>query len=365
MKLCLFVVILSLMALCALGTDLDDLAQIVFKPLEYRFGVRDNFGVSMDCLGVFTAPAALNPSSQQFYGVYHSNEPNTNNWTVYLAVSDSGPFGPWQRIQTLVPNIASMPFMYFHQATGQYILAFEHMNSAGNYPTFYFYSTWSDLLNARLAHSFSLEKKVHVAAAPNSYTAEPNSHIHNLGTPSITTAQYLDNFWTLYVRFHFTTDDVPEGDIPGYGVVSYNPSKEDPAVLYFNWQGYFDNDVNNAITIARAGEAGKIGQRGNIQYKSHNFYMYEAQLTGNFDWHNWRLFLYSPQEQRAVQGTMMSVSGVVDFANPSVSLANQQLFNRANYSVVTAFVPSEGISAGAGADALPGCFVYIIPLLPQ
>jgi hypothetical protein len=59
----------------------------------------------------------------------------------------------------------------------------------------------------------------------------------------------------------------------------------------------------------------------------------------------------------------MKVGGVEDFANPSVSLLNLQIFNHYNYSVMTSFVPSEAISPSTAAEAVPGCLVLTLPLL--
>ncbi|RYH19771.1 hypothetical protein EON65_25565 [archaeon] len=106
------------------------------------------------------------------------------------------------RIQTLIPNMASMSFMYMHQATGQYILAFLHMDSWH----LLYLLLLQHLVCGRVAHS-SREESTHRHCTQLN-TPEPSSRSHNLGTPSISIAQYMDNFWTLYVCFHFTTDDV-------------------------------------------------------------------------------------------------------------------------------------------------------------
>ena len=63
---------------------------------------------------------------------------------------------------------------------------------------------------------------------------------------------------------------------------------------YKDWRGYSDINVLNAFR--KIGVNGKIGQRdsfvlqnGNTQRK---YYLYEANLYTDFDWKNWRIFLY-------------------------------------------------------------------------
>jgi hypothetical protein len=342
------------------ATDLDDLAVILSKPLQYAFGVHDSTGASMDCLQIFTSLSEN--SSQRFYGVYHYNIPSTDIWDIYLAESETGPFGPWIRKQSLVSKIGSMPFVHYNKATGYYILAFEQMDTKnGNFPSFYFYSSLSGFLSGEVLYATSLMKRIHSAALPNTYTTDYNSNIRNIGTPSITSAEYIDGIWILYVRFHFTTIDAPEVDTPGYGAISFNPTKENDT-LYYNWQGYFDNDASNAIQIARHLGGGKIGQRSNLRYNNHNYYLYEAQLNSSFDWHNWRLFLYSPQEQRAVQ-LLLNIEEVIDFANPSAALPDISIDKSFQSAIMTVFVPSEAITSKASADVRAGTLVFTLPPL--
>lgn len=349
----MYSIILSLIVniLVAAASDLDALASMLSKPETVKFAVSDDFGASMDCLQIFKSTSA---DDEKLYGVYHNFNSTTNSWNIYLAESDNAPAGPWIRIQTLVEKSGSMPFVHTDAQTGSYILAYEHMDPSGNFPILLFYSSMSSLLQGQASHLTTLMKEVHTAASPNTYTNDVQGAIVNVGTPSITAAQYIDNTWMIYLRFHFTTKSAPEYDTPGFGVVTYKPSMEVNGV-YFNWQAFFDNDANNAIEIARDVKGGKIGQRANVRYRGRLYYLYEAQLNSNFDWHNWRLFLYSADENRAVT-VPLSIDGIVDFANPSVA----QLEDR---TMVTLFVPSEGISADSPPADRPGCLVYTLPVL--
>lgn len=348
-------------ATAAAASDLDSLAAMLSKPLTASFGIKDDAGASMDCLQTFRPSSAARggnttfaSSSEVYYGVYHSHDASNDYWNIFLAESESGPFGPWKRIQTLVHKSGSMPFIHYHEPTGQYILAYESMDSSGNYPVMLFYADINAVLAGTSSYQTTLMKRIHTATDPNTYTNDVRSDIVNVGTPSISSAHYIDNMWIIYVRFHFTTKSAPEYDTPGYGVVTFKPSKEVNGV-YFNWQAFFDNDANNAIEIARSVQGGKIGQRANIRFRFRDYYLYEAQLNSTFDWHNWRLFLYSPFENRAVH-VDLSIDGIVDFANPSIT-------QYPNTTVVTMFVPSEAINADTPASDTPGCLVYTLPVL--
>lgn len=333
------------------GDDLSDLAALLSRPSTQTFQVRDDHGVSMDCLQLFSAAAGA------YYGFYHENEPKTANWNIFVAISTDGPVGPWTRQATLVSKTGTMPFVHHDAATGRFILAYESMSSGGNYPRLQFYADETQLLQGKVEYETTLMKRMHVPAAPNTYTTDVSDRIQNVGTPSITSAQYIDGMWIIYVRFHFTTADRPEYDMPGFGVVTYKPSKETQGD-YFNWQAFFDNDASNAVEVARSVRGGKIGQRANIQFRGRQFYLYEAQLTSSFDWANWRLFLYDVVEQRAVQ-VQLEVANVVDFANPGAAVAGY------GGLLLTVFVPSEGVGPGSGPGAAAGTLLLCYPALTE
>jgi hypothetical protein len=337
------------------ASDLDSLAVLLSRqPLSSQFGVTDDLGASMDCLQTFQAKNNTNLQNNHFYGVYHSHNSTNDYWNIFLAESLSGPLGPWKRIQTLVTKTGSMPFIHYDSISQFYILAYEYMESTGNYPVLMFYSNLDALLTGKMTYETTLMKKIHTATNPNTYTNDVRTDIVNVGTPSITSTHYVDNMWIIYVRFHFTTKTAPEYDSPGFGVVTFKPSQEVNGI-YFNWQAYFDNDVNNAIEVAREVQGGKIGQRANIRYHGQDYYLYEAQLNSNFDWHNWRLFLYSPKENRAVRMSL-SIDGIVDFANPSVAQYPES-------TVITLFVPSEAMNPDTPSSDKPGCLIYTLPVL--
>lgn len=342
--------ILSFMSLVVIATDLDDLAALLVNPKSFQFQLMDNATVSMDGAHIFK-------NQNKYYSVYHHNIPGTDNWNIILAEANDL-FGPWSQLQVLVENIGSMPYMHHDEATDYFILAFEQMDSSdGNFPSFYFYSSFEDLLASRVKYKTSLNKNIHLPASDNSYTKDAINAAHNIGTPTITSAQYLDyHVWVLYIRFHYTTKTNPNADTCGYGVVSFNPSKEADGTVYDNWQGYFDNDANNAIEVARDLQGGKIGQRASTYYKGKIYYLFEAQLTSEFDWHNWRIFLYSPSELRAIQ-LPLNIEGVVDFANPSLTVLEEE-----GLIAITLFVPSEAINANTSSIAKPGELMYTIPL---
>ena len=247
-----------------------------------------------------------------------------------------------------------MPFVYREGRSGKYVLAYECIEGSGNFIKMQFYSNLQALLTGNFDYQTSLMKRIHIPAAPNTYTNDVSSNIKNIGTPSITSAQIIDNIGIIYIRFHFTLDDSPEQDTPGCGVVTYKPSKEGSGE-YFNWQAFFDNESNNAIEVARNVQGGKIGQRASIKFNQKLYYLFEAQLNRNFDWKNWRLFLYSPDENRALQ-LNLKIDLVVDFANPGLT----QYPDR---TVLTLFVPSQAIDPGVSTSAQPGCLIITLPAM--
>lgn len=343
-----------------LASDLDDLSSVVSSPTGLITSVQDNLGISMDCLNIFPAED-YNTSYYHLYGVYHHNIPNTNDWDIYLAEyssTESVLTDSWTRRTTLVSSTGSMPniYRYLDPVTNaySYILSYESMDSdTGNYIQWLFYSDLEALLASQSQYSTSLAKykRIHIADDPNTYSEDYSSLIWNIGTPTISSASFIDNIWIIYFRFHYTTSYARTSDTPGYGVISYNPIIEVQNVSYYNWQGYFDNNVNNAIQIARSDQGGKIGQRAKITDNKLSYYVYEAQLTSSFDWNDWRLFLYSPDEVRAVQ-VPLNVSDVVDFCNPSIT----QLIDQ---TIVTVFIPSEG----SNDQVTAGTMIYTLPLI--
>ena len=334
MKRVLFLMMtMKLFSIFTVGaTDLDILANYISTGLkeELRYDVKTIESRGMDCLKIIPAEDYAT-NDDHFYGVYHRL--TNGSWMLYLAESTNGIDGQWSTITTLSNN-GTMGYLYYDEVTGFYILAYEYMSAAdGNNIHIRFFENISDLKNNNEVYSTFLKKNIHLPADNNTYGVDPSIDIRNIGTPNITSVDYQDGIWTSYIRFHFTTIISPDADIPGYGVVSFNPSKEyNNGGPFFNWQGYFDNDANNAIQIARNVGGGKIGQRDVITWNGNNYYLYEAQLNNNFAWSNWRLYLYSHTEQRAVEITL-NLPGIVSLANPATTLVGNKL-------ILTLFIPT-------------------------
>ena len=69
-------------------------------------------------------------------------------------------------------------------------------------------------------------------------------------------------------------------------------------LAYSDWKGFSDSDVQKALQIA--GCEGKIGQRDFFTIDKTDYYIYECNLYYQFDWKNWRIFMYSPSQRKAI-----------------------------------------------------------------
>lgn len=132
----------------------------------------------------------------------------------------------------------------------------------------------------------------------------------NIGTPSVdsivVTKQETDakfSEFRLNIKYHYCPDG--QNDFPGYGHVNLKPLRDfvdskshwigGCKENYTDWQGLSDVKVENAIR--KINIQGKIGQRDlfelNENGQINKYYFYEANLNKAFDWHNWRIVLYS------------------------------------------------------------------------
>jgi hypothetical protein len=73
--------------------------------------------------------------------------------------------------------------------------------------------------------------------------------------------------------------------------------------------------------------------------------LYEANLNEKFDWHNWRIVLYS--ETEGAVPVSLNLSGTLDFANPHISRA--EVNQSSSIFWVSFFLPSEGVAPGVRA----------------
>lgn len=104
------------------------------------------------------------------------------------------------------------------------------------------------------------------------------------------------------IKFHYSPDG--SHDLPGYGYMNLNPLRDfidkngnwigGCKENYSDWKGYTDTNVLNAMR--KIGVNGKIGQRDFFSIensgKVYRYYLYEANLYTDFDWKNWRIFIY-------------------------------------------------------------------------
>ena len=137
-------------------------------------------------------------------------------------------------------------------------------------------------------------------------------------------------------------------DLPGEGFVNLIPLRDfvngkgewigGCKEHYTDWKGFADVSV---LQIMRTfGCEGKIGQRDFFEVENEKYYLYECNLNSEFDWKNWRIYLYSPKERKALPLNLV-LDGVIDVANPHISKIYE---NGNSYKfLLTFFLPSEGI----------------------
>ena len=202
-----------------------------------------------------------------------------------------------------------------------------------------------------------------------------NQKVRNIGTPSvdnITIAKKANetryNEWALNIRFHYSPDG--SHDLPGTGYVMLNPLRDfikngtwigGVRENYGDWEGVKDSDVE--LAFQRIGFVGKIGQRDmfilNENGTYRRYYIYESNKNAQFSWENWRIILYSEDIRRAIL-IPLDFQGVVDFANPHISLLRVE--NGRHVFWISFFIPSEAIKPPSQITA--GEFTGIVSILP-
>ena len=119
------------------------------------------------------------------------------------------------------------------------------------------------------------------------------------------------NQYKLFIKFHYSPDG--QKDLPGYGYVNLNPLRDflddkgqwigGCKEKYSDWKGSTDTLVQQAISRIHA--YSKIGQRDVFKLlengKLNTYYLYEVNMNPVFNWKDWRIILYSPQVNRAIQ----------------------------------------------------------------
>ena len=101
------------------------------------------------------------------------------------------------------------------------------------------------------------------------------------------------------IKFHYSPDG--SHDLPGEGFVNFVPLRDFTVdgkwvggckEAYSDWKGFSDTNVEKALKTV--GCEGKIGQRDFFTIEKTDYYIYECNLYYQFDWKNWRIFMYSP-----------------------------------------------------------------------
>ncbi|MBD3273389.1 hypothetical protein GF385_03520 [Candidatus Dependentiae bacterium] len=361
------------------GTDLDLIAKHIKETTKEHvaYDLKTEDSTRMDVLKIIPAED-YSSSNSHFFGTSHYSDGDF--WQLTLAETTDGIDKGWDIVTTFT-NRGTMGYLHHDSASGYYILVYENMTNVvgeGNCIHFRFFSNITNLKANKEDYSTFLTKKIHLAASNDSYGVDPSSNVKNMGTPDITYATYKDGIWIIYYKLHFTTLTAPEDDIPGYGILIFNPKKEyEDKISFYTWEGYFDsgyssgsftptttyhfncqtffdNNANNAIQIARNLQGGKIGQRDKITWNGKDYYLYEAQLTSSFDWADWRLYLYSPDEMRAVP---------VDLNLPEItSIANPHTYQIGDTLILSAYFPTYTEGEVTKPESGAGTFVCTIDM---
>lgn len=137
------------------------------------------------------------------------------------------------------------------------------------------------------------------------------------------------NQYSLNIKFHYSPDG--SHDLPGYGTVRLNPLRDfvdshgkwtgGCYQNYADWSGYKDTTAEGVMR--QIGCHGKIGQRDYFYLGNDKYYLYECNLNSEFDWHNWRIVLYSASLKTA-KFLPLVLGGEIDLANPHITLLEKK-----------------------------------------
>ena len=299
-------------------TGLRTIVEDVPGAANYRYGVRDNLGASMNGLEVVQSPYG------GYLGVYHTVVGTTS----VVRVATSVDMMNWRFEATLVEN-ASQPAIY-KLARGGALLAYEShtgCGGAGHCVALREYATESALLNGVAGRRLVLPRRLSACEE---------------GTPSITSA--TSTLTSIQLSFHYSKDCLV--DRQGRGTL-----KDFDASM---WTASTAPSIDTGLQTAGASPEAASGDRDSGFYDGASQRLYEAQL-GPSDPGSWRGFLWigSAATQLAIQ----THGGSRAFGHPSYTPLT--LPDGEPGVVVTLWVHPEGAAPGEAGE-----LVYYRPRNP-
>jgi hypothetical protein len=287
----------------------------VTRATAYRYGVKDDRGVTMDCLKILP----LAPGD--YLGVSHALlRTPTERFVLNLARSKD--LLNWTYITTLDEH-ASQGELYRNPADGSILVAYEHDEPNSCFVRLRRYGNRAALEKGQFTREVTLKRTL----AP---TAE--------GTPSIERVTRDE----IALRFHYyrngDVDRAAKGVLRGWQ----------------DWRTEVDEGINRAVEAY--GVRGNIGGRSRFTYAGQTYYVQEGQ-GGKNDWASWRVYLMEGAEtngvRKAVPIPMKTHGGSKSFANPHVTRLQEP--GKPTRFFVSLFMPSEGSARGESGE-----LVYIV-----
>jgi Big-like domain-containing protein len=285
-------------------TELRYYIERVWKAPGRRYGVHDDAGHTMDGLKIIA-----NPAAGGFIGVYQTYRAGT--FDAHLATSAD--LLNWQWRVTLASS-AAQPTI---KAAGNgFVVAVE--TDGDNHLRFYYYDSWSALLNAT-------PSKTYDAARTLSPCAE--------GTPNI----YSGDASRVEVGFHYWSE--------------CNVGRQARGVTdWTSWSATKEIGLDTAIT--RYGMAGVGDRDGILTFRGHQFGVIEGEGVRG-DWTSWRVFLYDYETGTADLLNIQTDGGSISFGNPTIE---QVQMAGLPALVITLYLFLDGARSGE-----TGSLVYYLP----
>jgi hypothetical protein len=283
------------------------------------YGLRDSTGRGMDTAKIVADPV----TAGRYIAVYHT----LVNGVFEVRVATSRNLFSWTYRRTLDTH-ASQPTISFSPTNGPLIVEEAHgPGSDNNHLRFRYYTPVSNLLGGITYRVFDAPQTLSACAegTPNVYSVR-----YATSTSTITSGSTID------VGHHYfancQTDRQARGTLKNFTT----------------WTTTRQPAVDSAL--AAAGAAGKHGDRDGIIYKGPRFSLIEGNLSDQFNWANWRAYLYDHPMLTARRLNIRTRLGSTSFANPSITRLRNP--SGRNVLVVSMFLPSEGAKPGEAGQLL-------------
>ena len=290
-----------------IAAKLAELLGDVRSAPEWRYGLRDDGKVGLDCLKVVTA------GLDDHVGVSHA----MRGGRFVLRLHRSRDLFTWRHVVDLDDHASQGDL--FPQPDGSWWLAYEHDEPNSVFIRLRRYRSRADLERGKWDWETTLGRSL----AP---TAE--------GTPTIERVERD----AIRLRFHYyrdgDVDRAASGILRGLG----------------DWTTARDAGLDAAVEAK--GVRGNIGGRCRLRLGGRYWWLQEGQLRKG-DWASWRTWLLDDPVRQASAIPLVTHGGSTAFANPYATL----LPGSPARLLVTYFVPSEGAGPGEA-----GTLLFLRPL---